>query len=185
MEGEKPSYYYFDKPKVEFCVTTNNLFFLPSYAQASMWTVDHFKHQCHIRLLGSTNLVDLMTSGIGKYTLCVLHTPVVMPLNPAKAPWTCKVWGSWSSGTENRWSCHEVDWQQGETVAYSVLTKHRASDGIRCIGTNSAGHVCRINVLDIRMDSYVLEMRLDLWYGILFKLIMNVIGTSIKVNISV
>lgn len=48
------------------------------------------RHLCHIRLFGSTNLVVLMTSGIGRYTLCVLHTPVVMPLKPAKAPWTCK-----------------------------------------------------------------------------------------------
>ena len=50
-------------------------------------------------------------------------------------------------------------------ISYSILTKHGAQDGIRCIGTHSAEHVCGINILDIRMDSYILEMGLDLWHG--------------------
>ena len=64
---------------------------LTTYQWKSGCPVD-VRHRCHIRLFGSTNLVDLMTSGIGKYTLCVLHTPVVMPLKPANAPCTCKVY---------------------------------------------------------------------------------------------
>ena len=50
-------------------------------------------------------------------------------------------------------------------ISYSILTKHGAQDGIRCIGTHSAEHVRGINILDIRMDSYILEMGLDLWHG--------------------
>jgi hypothetical protein len=127
-------HYYFAILKVEVCIIYKRpILFYHQTLQASMWTVDHWKsgcpvevkHRCHIRLLGSTNLVDLMTSDIGKYTLCVLQTPVVMPLNPANAPWTCKI-----TGKEGR-SCkipgNEVDWQQGESVI-------QRSDQAPCIG---------------------------------------------------
>jgi hypothetical protein len=80
------------------------------------------RHRCHIRLFGSTNLVDLMTSDIGKYTLCVLHTPVVMPLKPAKAPWTCKVYRM----TDGQARKNTGFLQGGEMMSYSVLTQHSA-----------------------------------------------------------
>lgn len=60
--------------------------------------------------------------------------------------------------------CQEAEMQQGEMMSYSILTKHGAQDGIGCIGSHSAEHVCWINILDIRMDSYVLKMGLDLWH---------------------
>ena len=50
-------------------------------------------------------------------------------------------------------------------MSYSILTQYGAQDGIRCIGTHCTEHVRGINILDIRMNSYVLEMRFDLWHG--------------------
>jgi hypothetical protein len=67
---------------------------------------------------------------------------------------------------ENAGFCHKAERQQGEMISYSILTKHGAQDGIRCIGPHSAEHVRGINILDIRMDSYILEMGLDLWQGV-------------------
>ena len=55
--------------------------------------------------------------------------------------------------------------QRGEMMSYSVLTQHSAQDGIRCIGTHCTEHVRGIDILNIRMDSYILEMRFDLWHG--------------------
>ena len=66
---------------------------------------------------------------------------------------------------ENTVFYHEPERQQGEMMSYSVLTQHSAQDGIRCIGTHCTEHVRGINILDIRMNSYVLEMRFDLWHG--------------------
>jgi len=110
--------------------TSFNASLLTTYQWKSGCPVD-VRHRCHIRLFGSTNLVDLMTSGIGKYTLCVLHTPVVMPLKPAKAPCTCKVYRTIDG---QAWKYSILSWGSEEKwclTAFWPSTVHRmASDAL-------------------------------------------------------
>ena len=107
--------------------TSFNASLLTTYQWKSGCPVD-VRHRCHIRLFGSTNLVDLMTSGIGKYTLCVLHTPVVMPLKPAKAPCTCKVYRTIDG---QAWKYSILSWAREATRRNDVL---QHSDPVRCTG---------------------------------------------------
>ena len=110
--------------------TSFNASLLTTYQWKSGCPVD-VRHRCHIRLFGSTNLVDLMTSGIGKYTLCVLHTPVVMPLKPANAPCTCKVYRTIDG---QAWKYSILSWGSEEKLCLTAFwpsTVHRmASDAL-------------------------------------------------------